>query len=115
MKRAPSDRATTKTNNSRKAIPIRVRACRSKGVSIKSAPRALRLIQARAAEAFKIVLPVRVLLNRYLVSDPGKGNIGLSAAKLLQCRVSEFGRSGHAGRGGEDPVGAGVVAAQTDG
>src|SRR6478735_10485772 len=37
------------------------------------------LTQAGATEAFQVVLPVRVLLDRYLVRDPGKRNIGLRA------------------------------------
>jgi len=41
------------------------------------------LTQAGATEAFQIVLPVRVVLDRYLVRDPGKRDIRLRAAKLL--------------------------------
>ena len=43
------------------------------------------LVQARAAEAFQIVLPVGILLNRHLARDPGERNIGLRAAQLLEC------------------------------
>src|SRR5450759_3983266 len=34
-----------------------------------------KLVQARAAEALQIVLPVGVLLDRHLVCDPGERNI----------------------------------------
>src|SRR6266446_6791050 len=40
------------------------------------------LTQTGATEAFQVVLPVRVPLDRYLVRDPSKRNIGLRATKL---------------------------------
>ena len=61
------------------------------------------------------MLPVRVLLDRYLVRDPSKRNIGLHAAKLLERGHGGLNLTGHAGGGGEDTVGAGVIAAQADG
>src|SRR6478752_6814956 len=74
-----------------------------------------RLAQAGATETFQVVLPVRVVLDRYLVRDPSKRNIGMHAAKLLERGPGDFDLTGHAGGGGEDTVGAGVIAAQADG
>jgi hypothetical protein len=73
-----------------------------------------RLFQASATETFQVALSVRVLLDRYLVHDPSKRNIGLSAAKLLECGYGDFDLTGHAGGSGEDTVGAGVISAQAD-
>src|SRR5258707_15828864 len=73
------------------------------------------LTQAGAAEAFQVVLPVRVLLDRYLVRDPSKRNIGLHAAKLLERGHGGLNLTGHAGGGGEDTMGVGVIAAHADG
>jgi len=49
-----------------------------------------------------------------LACDPGKRNIGLRAAQLLQCDLGEIGLSGHA-RGGRQPaVGADEINAMSD-
>ena len=66
------------------------------------------LTQAGATEAFQIVLPVRVVLDRYLVRDPSKRNIGLHAAKLLERGHGGLNLAGHAGGGGEDTVSGGL-------
>ena len=73
-----------------------------------------KLVQARAAEPFQIVLPVGFLLDRHLVCDPGERNIGLRAAKLLQRGCGDIVLAGHAGGGGEHSVGADEIAALTD-
>jgi hypothetical protein len=39
-----------------------------------------KLVQARAAERFQIVLPLGILPDRHLFCDPGERNIGLRAA-----------------------------------
>jgi hypothetical protein len=75
----------------------------------------VRLAQARATETFQVALSVRVLLDRYLVHDPSKRNIGLRAAELLERGRGDLDLIGHAGGSGEDTVGAGVISAQADG
>src|SRR6195256_5366008 len=72
------------------------------------------LVQARAAEGFQIVLPVGVPLDRHLACDPGERNIGLRAAKLLQCDLGDIVLSGHARSGRQYPVGADEIAALSD-
>src|SRR6185437_7155156 len=68
------------------------------------------LTQARAAEGLQIILPIGVLLDGQLACDPGERNIGLHAAKLLECGRGYLGSSGHAGGGGEHAMGTGKVA-----
>ena len=55
------------------------------------------------------------MLDRHLVYDPGQRNIGLRAAKLLECGHGDLDLTGHTGGSGEDTVGAGVISAQADG
>ena len=54
------------------------------------------LAQAGAAEAFQVVLPVGFPFDRHLAGNPGQRNIGLRAAKFLQCSAGNFGFAGHA-------------------
>ena len=60
-------------------------------------------------------LPVRLVLDRYVIPDPGERNVGLRAAKLLQRGRGDLGRRRHAGGGGQHPMGAGEIAAKTNG
>ena len=46
--------------------------------------------------------------------DPGERNVGLRAAKLLQRDLGDIGLPGHAGGGGQHPVGADEIAALAD-
>jgi hypothetical protein len=54
-----------------------------------------RLVQARAAQAIQIMLPVGVILDRHLVCDPGERNIGLRTAKLAQRGPGNIGPVGN--------------------
>ena len=74
----------------------------------------LQLVQPRSTEPFQVVLPLGVLLDRHLLSDPGKRNIGLYAAKLLECGRGDLGLTGHAGCCGEHSVGAYEIGALAD-
>ena len=56
-----------------------------------------KLAQARAAEALQVVLPVGFQFDRHLACNPGKRNIGLRAAKFLQCSGGNISFAGHAG------------------
>jgi hypothetical protein len=57
------------------------------------------------------VLAVGVLLDRHLVFDPGERNIGLRAAKLLQCGLGDVVLPGQASGGSEHAVGADEITA----
>src|SRR3984893_18910283 len=74
----------------------------------------LKLVQARPTEAFQIVLPVGFRLDRHLACNPGKRNIGLCAAKLLQCDPGDISPAGHGGRRRQHSVGANEIAALSD-
>src|SRR5712691_11268115 len=50
-----------------------------------------RLVQARAAEGFQVVLAVGVQFPWQLVGDPGQRDVGLRAAQLLQCSRRDLG------------------------
>src|SRR6202022_1755777 len=50
-------------------------------------------------------------LDRHLACNPGKRNIGLCAAKLLQCDPGDLSLAGHAGGGRQHSVGADEIAA----
>src|ERR1700722_16118050 len=80
----------------------------------RTAIRLVRLAQAGAAETFQVALSVRVMLDRYLVHDPGERNVGLRAAKLLERGHRDLDLTGHAGGSGEHAVGAGVIPAQAN-
>src|SRR6185437_12824758 len=69
------------------------------------------LVQAGAAEAFQIVLPLGVLLDRHLLCDPGERNIGLGATQFTQCGLGDFVLSGHAGGSGQHSMCADKIAA----
>src|SRR4029077_14791330 len=72
------------------------------------------LLQARATEAFQIVLPLGVQFDRHLPCDPGKRDIGLRAAKLLQRDTGDISMAGHARGGRQHSVGADEIAALSD-
>src|ERR1700733_10811626 len=63
-----------------------------------------KLAQARAAEAFQVVLPVGFQFDRHLASNPGKRNIGLRAAKFLQGSAGDISFAGHPGRRRQHPM-----------
>jgi len=60
------------------------------------------------------VLSVCIQFDRQVFCDPGEGNIGLHAPKLLEGGCGNFFLSGHAGGGGEHAVGADEIAALAD-
>ena len=72
------------------------------------------LVQASAAEAIQIMRPVSVILDWHLVREPAERNIWLRAAKLLQRDPGDISMAGHAGGGGQHPVGADEIAALPD-
>ena len=60
------------------------------------------------------MLPLGVQLDRHLASNPGKRDIGLRAAKLLQRDTGDISLAGHAGGGRQHSVGADEIAALSD-
>jgi hypothetical protein len=69
-----------------------------------------KLAQACAAEAFQIVLPIRFQFDRHLACNPGKRNIGLHAAKVLQGNAGNISLAGHGGGARQHAVGADEIA-----
>ena len=72
-----------------------------------------KLAQARAAEAFQIVLPVGVLLDRHLAAIQASEMLG--CARRSSCNAAlAMSSARHAGGSGQHAVGADEIAALTD-